>query len=170
MDVIIGFIALFVIIYFLKKLFNLLFSPYKETSFGFRGKLVYADKGRKSRSFVNKIFGLSAKPDFIYKTDSDEFTLVEYKGRNKQVYPSDIAQTIASVIAARTKYNIQKAYVHTDTFRKEVFVNKPDHVLYEEIESLVEMTRQIELKQKVTKCFPQYIKCKTCSMSTRCER
>lgn len=132
--------------------------------------MVYADSGRKSRSFINKIFGLSAKPDFIYETSSNEFTLVEYKGRNKQVYPSDIVQTIASVIAARTKYNIQKAFVHTDTFRKEVDINKPDHVLYEEIRSLVEMTRQIENKQKVTKCFPQYMKCQTCSMSTRCER
>jgi len=170
MDVVFDAIILIVILYFFKRIYGWLFSSYKETAFGFRGTLVYADCGRKSRSFTNKIFGLSAKPDFIYKTSSDEFTLVEYKGRTKQVYPSDIAQTIASVIAARTKYNIQKAFVHTDTFRKEIDVNKPDHVLYEEIESLVDMTRQIQNKQEVTKCFPQHVKCQTCSMSTHCYR
>lgn len=170
MDFIVNVIIIIVIFYFVKSIYNWLFSSYKETAFGFRGKLVYADNGRKSRSFINKIFGLSAKPDFIYQTTPDAYTLIEYKGRNKKVYPSDIAQTIASVIAARTKFNIQKAFVHTDTFKKEVDVNKPDHVLYEEIRELVEMTRQIQNKQKVTKCFPHYWKCKTCSMAARCER
>ena len=170
MDVVFDAIILIVILYFLKSIYGWFFSSYKETAFGFRGKLVYADSGRKSRSFINKIFGLSAKPDFIYETSSNEYTLVEYKGRNKHVYPSDIAQTIASVIAARTKYNIQKAFVQTDTFRKEINVNKPDHVLYEEIESLVDMTRQIQNKQEVTTCFPQHVKCKTCSMANRCHR
>lgn len=155
---------------FLLKIFSLVFNIYKETSFGFRGKLVYADIGRNSRLFICKVFGLSAKPDFIYKTGRNEFTLVEYKGRAKGVYDSDVAQVIASVIAARAKYNIQKAYVQTDFTRKEIIVNKPSVELYKEISHLVDMTREIESNEIVTQCYPGKIKCKSCSMATHCEQ
>jgi hypothetical protein len=169
-DVLLILTIITVVFIFLLKIFSLVFNIYKETSFGFRGKLVYADTGRNSRLFLCKVFGLSAKPDFIYKTGRNEFTLVEYKGRAKSIYDSDVAQVIASVIAARAKYNTQKAYVQTDSTKKEIIVNKPRVQLYKEISHLVDMTREIESNKVITQCYPGKIKCKTCSMATHCEQ
>lgn len=168
MDGIIVIIGIVFLIAIAKKLFVLIFS-FRETKFGFKGKLVYADQGIRSKTFINKLFGIAAKPDFIFKIGKDSYKAVEYKGRNGKVYNSDIAQTKASVIAARSKYNITHAVVHTDSCSQEIDVNKPSKEIYSEIKELVDMTRDIKSKKVVTTCFPNKFKCRSCSMLSHCK-
>lgn len=95
--------------------------------------------------------------------------MVEYKSRKGKIYPSDIAQLKASVIAARSRYNITKAYVSTDGEIKEVNVNKSNTVLFEEIKEAYELTVAIVSGKTVTVCYKSKYKCPTCSMRAHCE-
>jgi hypothetical protein len=158
-------LAFFGIIY---KLLNR--SSYKDTQFGFKGKLIYMDKGRKSPSFVDREFNIAAKPDFIYQLkNKNSYALVEYKSRNGKVYPSDIAQLKASVLAARSRYYITNAYACTESVIDEINVNKSNKYLFEDIRSAYELTVDIVEGKTVNVCYKSKYKCPTCSMNKHCK-
>lgn len=164
-----------VFFYLLYRLFKRLFGSTQtqnlsKTPFGFDGQLVYSDDGKRSELFVNKIFGLCSKPDFIYKTDANSYTVIEYKGRNGPVYESDEVQLKATVISARSKFNITHAFVFTDSTKKEINVNKTNSTLYKEIEEFTELTRQIHLNKPVHEYTAHTNKCRTCSHKGNCSK
>ncbi len=142
-----------------------------DNPFSMYGQLVYADgQSKKSRSFVNKRFGLCAKPDFIFRNEHGTYTLIEYKSRQGKVYQSDIQQTIASVMAARTKFNITEAYVHTDNFRMAIDAGKSNAELYSVIERNADLTRDIKSGRQVNITNGSQYKCPTCSMKHKCDK
>lgn len=112
--------------------------------FGIKGKLVYADKGRKSKLFVNNKHNISAKPDFVIQEVGGEFAVVEYKNRNKGIYKSDIAQTLASVVAVRSKINVTKAYVVNNNEKREIDASQSTDDIYASIEEYVNIARRIK--------------------------
>lgn len=162
-----GFIWILIILTFYL-IYRFLSDTLKPTQFGFKGRLVYADKGRSSKLFANKRFGLSAKPDFIYNLMNGVFALVEFKSRNGRVFQSDIEQTIAGVIACRPYYNIRIAVVQTASERKEIDVDKSEDELYEMIKHNVELTRKIKSGKVVTVCYKNTYKCKSCAVAKDC--
>lgn len=167
---IIGSILLIIGCYlFLNSWLPLLFRRYTDTPFGFKGRLVYKDDGKASATFINKHFGISAKPDFIFLTEAGNYRLIEYKSRKGRVYESDIAQTIASVIAARSKYPISEAEVHTDTQTFKVKLHTDNKRLFEVISKHHALTVKIKRGIKVNECNPSQYKCRSCSMKKHCE-
>lgn len=164
-----SFLIWLIVVYAFYRLYHLATGTLKPTQFGFKGKLVYSDQGRSSKLFINKRFGLSAKPDFIYNLLNGMFALVEYKSRNGRIFQSDIEQTIAGVIACRPHYNIRVAVIQTASERKEINVDKSVEELYEMIKHNVELTRKIKNGLKVDTCYPTKYKCKSCAVANNCQ-
>ncbi len=171
-------ILLYVIAFFCLILFGLwllkrivhFFTPFKPTPFGFKGKLLYLDKGKASQTFINKQYNIAAKGgDFIYLTEQGEHILIEYKSRKGPVYESDVAQTIASVLAARSCYPISQAMVITETQSKKINVSGNDDVLYNEIKQFHLLTQQIKQGKAVTRNYAKLYKCKSCNMQAFCK-
>lgn len=93
-----------------------------------KGKIIYADQGRKSKLFINRKYGITAKPDFIITTPNGENMMVEYKSRTGRVYQSDIVQLLASVLAARSEMPIHRAVVVTKGTRREIELGSDEHI------------------------------------------
>ncbi len=110
--VVLVFIALKIGLRLLGVAWYLIF-PLPVNRFGFRGKPVYVDRGLKTPVLVSRKYELSAKPDFIFKIGFGRFAIVEYKSGKRAANSMDICQVIASVVAARTRYNVVAAYVVT---------------------------------------------------------
>jgi CRISPR-associated exonuclease Cas4 len=145
------------------------FVPYKKTPFGFKGKLVYVDKGKRSATFLNKQYGIAAKGgDFIYLTEHGKYKLIEYKSRKGKVYQSDEAQTIASVLAARSRYPIVEAVIFTESTSKNLNVSGCDEVLYNKIKDAHLLTQQIKNGKPVHTTNAFEYKCRSCSMRKFC--
>lgn len=89
------------------------FFPLPKTQFGFRGKLVYVDDSPSTRVLVTHRYQIGAKPDFVFKTGWKRYADVEYKSRKAPVKHSDICQAYASVLAARSRWNVTDAYIVT---------------------------------------------------------
>ncbi|PSU31679.1 hypothetical protein [Photobacterium lutimaris] len=87
-----------------------LFLPYPVTQYGFRGKLLYADDSLERRTFFNKEFGVSAKPDLVYRLNSGATCVLEIKSRHK-VIESDVAQLAVGIVAVRTRYPATKGAI-----------------------------------------------------------
>ncbi len=156
-------------LYIAFRLLRFVFSSKKVNQFGFTGKLVYADQGQRSRLFINKFFLISAKPDFIYKIGFRKYEVVEYKSRMGKVYESDIVQTKASVIAARSKFNVRKALICTKGETLEIDVDKSSAEIYKEIKKETELARKIKSKVYVAECTKDKYKCNSCSMRKHCQ-
>tara|TARA_R110000737_G_scaffold329115_1_gene344078 strand:- start:282 stop:803 length:522 start_codon:yes stop_codon:yes gene_type:complete len=156
------------VIYILLWVKGRFFNVYTETPFGFKAQLIYSDSGRKSKIFTSAKFGLAAKPDFIYRLASGEFVLIEYKSRKGRVYPSDIQQVIAAIIATRSMYPISQAYIYTDTTSLAVDATSSDVELFDSIKYNFYLTKRIKEGKKVDVCYKSEYKCNTCSMKEKC--
>lgn len=86
------------------------FLPYPMTQYGFRGKLLYADDSLDRRTFFNKEFGVSAKPDLVYRLNSGAVCVLEIKSRHK-VIESDVAQLAVGIVAVRPRYPATKGAI-----------------------------------------------------------
>ncbi len=158
----------FTVIYFFLWLSERFFGYYQDTPFGFKARLFYSDKGIKSRVFTSNKYKLAAKPDFIYQLANGDYVLIEYKSRKGRVYPSDIQQVLAAIIATRSVYPIREAYVHTDTTRLKIDATVSDEELFDNIKRNYELTKQIKQGKKVEVCYKSDYKCNTCSMRKHC--
>lgn len=87
--------------------------PLPMTRFGFRGRVVYVDDGPSAKVLVTHRYQIGAKPDFVFKTGWKRYAAVEYKSRKAPVKYSDICQVYASVLAARSRWNVTDAYIVT---------------------------------------------------------
>jgi hypothetical protein len=157
-------LAIYILLWVKKRLF----SDFEKTPFGFKAQLIYSDRGKKSKIFTCDRFGLSAKPDFVYRLANGTFVLIEYKSREGRVYPSDIQQVMAAIIATRSMYPISQAYVYTDTTNLAVDATMSDEALFDNIKQNVYLTRRIKEGKKVEVCYKSEYKCNTCSMKENC--
>ena len=136
---------------------------------GIEGKIVYADQGRKSKLFINKKYGITAKPDFIIATQNGQNVMVEYKSRAGRVYQSDIVQLLASVLAARSEMPIHRAVVITKGTRREVVLGS-DEQIFKEISKFVLLARRAQ-EGEIIKIFSSHPGvCRSCSVAHSCQR
>ncbi|HAT2250158.1 MULTISPECIES: CRISPR-associated protein Cas4 [Aeromonas] len=136
---------------------------------GIEGKIVYADQGRKSKLFINKKYGITAKPDFIIATQNGQNVMVEYKSRAGRVYQSDIVQLLASVLAARSEMPIHRAVVVTKGTRREVVLGS-DEQIFKEISKFVLLARRAQ-EGEIIKIFSSHPGvCRSCSVAHSCQR
>lgn len=136
---------------------------------GVEGKIIYADQGRKSKLFINRVYGITAKPDFIITTPNGENVMVEYKSRKGRVYQSDIFQLLASVLAARSEMQIHRAIVVTKVTRREVELGSDEHI-FKEISKFVLLARRAQ-EGEIIKIFSSHPGvCRTCSVASSCQR
>ncbi|KPJ91709.1 MAG: hypothetical protein AMJ53_10985 [Gammaproteobacteria bacterium SG8_11] len=131
-------------------------------------KLLYADSGG-GKPFFSREYHIQSKPDLIYRLNKESDAVVEYKHREKCIYPSDEVQLLATVIAARSKYpNINVGYISLadGTFQK-YELPEPTSVLAERISLELRSARLATAKfnEPVT---PDPAKCNACSVRYAC--
>lgn len=136
---------------------------------GFDGVVVYADHGKKTASLISEKYGIVAKPDFVLRLETGEYAVVEYKSReNGRLYESDVAQVKASVLAARQKFPVTKAFVVAGTQRHEILIKADDAALYREIKLLADYVRQADEGDVVHVFAGNIGKCRSCQHKTEC--
>lgn len=136
---------------------------------GVDGELIYADKGRASKLFVNPEYGISAKPDFIFRTKDGKNLMVEYKSRSGGVYKSDIVQLKASVLAARHSMPIDRAMVVTKGTRQIVPIGSSAEI-FKEIATFVDMARRARRGEIIRVFSDNPNMCRRCSVAKNCQR
>jgi len=131
-------------------------------------KLLYVDQGR-SKVFKNKTHNIQCKPDYIYRVDRNNDAIVEYKNRQKNIFPSDEVQMTASALAARSKYpNITIGYIYLEdgTYRK-YNLSGSDDELVRKIEPELKSARMAAMKRDEP-VRPNARKCNVCSVRYAC--
>ena len=128
-------------------------------------RILYQDKGRRSKVFTNKKFGVAAKPDLILRTKDGDIAF-EYKSRVRGIYQSDIAEAKAAALASRSKYRIVVIQIKTKTESQVFYLPKDDQALYSEIKHYVEMARVAD--SELLPSSPQKFKCKGCPVNKSC--
>jgi CRISPR/Cas system-associated exonuclease Cas4 (RecB family) len=129
--------------------------------------VVYIDKNKRSKVFVNKKYGVNAKPDLIIK-ENGEFIVEEYKDRNSRVYKSDILQAKASALAARAKYPITKVRVRNRQGIQHEESVLDEKELYREISGAINMVKRIRKGVTEVPCYQHPFKCNHCAMIEHC--
>lgn len=136
---------------------------------GLDGQVIYADQGKRSKAFVTKRFGIIAKPDFIVKLRSGEKAVIEYKSRESgRLYLSDTIQVKATVLAARDKHDIKKAFVMAGNKLHEIVVSQDSESLYRDIEQYADYARRAKSGEIITVYTDKPWQCKQCSVKSRC--
>lgn len=133
------------------------------------GKNVWLDKGRGTKAFYHKRYGIAAKPDAIQKVNG-QLEAVEYKSRYGQVFESDIAQLKAASLAARANgYPIAHGVVKTSSTTKRFSLPRSDAELFEQIKPYYEQVKMIKANPKApVSTNPHQRKCHACGYSQRC--
>ncbi len=137
------------------------------TRFGFRGTLVYVDDKPAAKVFVNHRFELSAKPDFIFKVGFNKYVIAEFKNRKSGARDSDIAQSLATVVAVRSKYNVQGYYVITNNSPHYEACTESTGTIYRKIAKLHKTAKQIKHLSK-RPSITRTAKCRTCGYRDNC--
>jgi len=132
------------------------------------GKLIWQDLGRSTKVLVNSTFGVKGKPDSIYKIPGGA-KAVEYKHRKGKVFDSDIAQALASSLAARgAGYRIIEVLVLTRTERLSIDLRCSDQTLYEQIQGNVKIVRAAR-RGKRMRAYASRRKCLACAYRDNCD-
>ncbi|MGR5296938.1 Dna2/Cas4 domain-containing protein [Vibrio mediterranei] len=137
------------------------------TRFGFRGTLVYADDKPDAKVFVNHRFELSARPDFIFKVGFNKYVGVEYKNRRSGARTSDVAQSLATVVAVRSQFNIQGYYVVTNGTVRYEACPESTIAIYRKIAKLHKTAKRIKYLNK-RPAIHKTNKCRTCGYRDNC--
>lgn len=138
--------------------------------FGLDGWVVYTDSGEKSRVFVSKKWGIKAKPDFVIRLRRGGYALVEFKTRaSGRLFPSDVAQVKATVLALRGEFHVTEAYVLAGTARHKIDVSKSSWRIYKEIRTEVEQAKRAESGELILVYPATTASCKNCSQRQGCE-
>ena len=128
-------------------------------------KVLYKDSGPRSRVFINKRYGIAAKPDAILQTP-DGNVGVEYKSRRQGIYMSDIVEAKAAALAARSKYRVNLIQIKNQTESKVFPLPKRDEDLYNEIKQYKELADAAQ--HQLLHAEPQPAKCRTCPVNRHC--
>ena len=135
------------------------------------GESVYLDRGFKTKVLVSKRYGIRAKPDNIETGTGDGLVLIELKNRARAVaYPSDRAQIIASVIAARESgYDVRSAMLEVRNGKRiNVKLSDDTATLASMIEKPLEAARTVA-QGGAPKAIPAKGKCATCGFRKQCQ-
>lgn len=134
---------------------------------GIEGRLIWIDRGRKTGTLYNRTYGVSGKPDFIFRQRSGLLG-VEYKSRRGPVYESDIVQAKVAALAARGEgYAIASILIKTASMEKWIDLPPSDSNLYKDIESFVELVRRGKMGAPL-KAKPTVGKCRSCGYRLPC--
>ena len=134
------------------------------------GESVYLDRGFKTKVLVSRRYGIRAKPDNIETGSGDGLVLVELKNRARVVaYPSDRAQIIASVIAARESgYDVRAAMLEVRNGKRiKVKLSDDTAKLASMIKQPLEAARTVA-RRGTPKALPAKGKCATCGYRKQC--
>ncbi|MCE2573859.1 hypothetical protein [Motilimonas eburnea] len=112
---------------------------------------------------------MRAKPDHIFQLNDGSKGVVEYKSRYGEVYDSDVAQTLASVLAARTSHNIKWATIYTKNSKKDVSLGS-DAEIWQKIKHLHENVLIAKSGKVINQYNPNPKKCAKCAMKLNCQR
>jgi CRISPR/Cas system-associated exonuclease Cas4 (RecB family) len=137
---------------------------------GIKGKLLYADLGRKSKLFTSYRYRIKAKPDFIIQLLNGENAIAEYKDRNGPAYCSDIAQVKASALAVREEIPLQHGFVVTRNGRYPVPLHPDSEQLHSEIAEYIELARRVKGKQLILQYAANPRQCPNCSLRHGCHK
>lgn len=140
-----------------------------QEKFPVKGKVVYADEGRKSGQFESYKYRIKAKPDFLIREPSGELVLVEYKSRLKNPNPSDVEQLIASAICVKEKYpDLSQGMVYTRGGKKMVDLSGSVDELAQQIWLSLQSARRAKCGVEV-RPSPSLPKCRSCSYNNICK-
>lgn len=146
-----------VITYLWRKVFR-----YPETPFGFRGKLIFADDEQENaKVFRNQRYGVSCRPDFIYKLESGKLCYIEAKSRKKAM-ESDVVQLEVGIIAIRSELNIRAGGIlqSNNQIKWVPSAKKSSSALYRKNKGFIRMARKIKSgHQPPIKRSDQCVKC-----------
>lgn len=139
------------------------------------GESVYLDRGYSTKVLVSTQFGIRAKPDNIEASNNpgidQSLVLVELKDRLKPtVYPSDEAQIIASVLAARESgFDVQRAMLEVRGGKRvEVPLNDSSLRLAKRIDKPLKAARLVALGKRPD-ALPTKQKCRSCGFRDQCK-
>lgn len=143
---------------------------FKETTFGFSGRLIWYDSGVKIQPFKHSQYGVIGKPDYLFKVGWNTYAAVEYKSRRGPVYFSDIVQAKCAALAARgNKFNISFLIVQTEVDRIKVDLPNSDSALYDEISVWVELARRAALRDGTIEKTSYIARCRGCGYKNVCQ-
>lgn len=137
--------------------------------FGIDGVEIWRDRGKQSKPFFNGKYYVLAKPDHIFQLSNGDKGIVEYKSRYGQVYDSDVAQTLASALAARTGHEIKWATIYTKSSKKDVSLGS-DAEIWQKIKHLHKSVLIAKSGKVINEYNPNPKKCDKCAMKLNCQR
>lgn len=132
-------------------------------------RVIYCDSGYAS-IFRNKKHRIVSKPDFIVVDDKNRKIVVEYKGRKRGIYSSDINQLKATIVAVRDKHpGVVTGYVINDSGQyKKVDAYKSTELLVSEMKTQINNVRLIKSGVCI-EYTPVTKKCKGCGFNESCD-
>ena len=136
--------------------------------FPVQGKIIYADQGRKSKTFTSYRHKIRAKPDFLVKQQDGSLILLEYKSRQKPPNPSDVVQLVATAIAVKEQYpELNEGMVYTRAGKRWVNLSGSTDELADRISVPLASARAVRANLSVC-ATPMVRKCRSCSYRTEC--
>ncbi|MCG9576696.1 hypothetical protein L1D14_10645 [Vibrio tubiashii] len=147
------------------------FFAYAKTPFGFRGELVFLDKGQvRGFAFFNRRFLIGSTPDAIYRTNINQIHIVEQKSRKKGIYDSDIAQ--AEIGALTVSESNMGTVTHitvanqTQTLTKRV---PSPRKIARKYKKEIQIAREIKNGKHIDIRKPEPAKCRSCRYFNECK-
>lgn len=137
--------------------------------FNINGVEIWRDRGKQSKPFFNGKYYVLAKPDHIYQLSNGAKGVVEFKSRYGEVFDSDVAQTLASVLAVRPTHNIKWATIYTKNSKKDVSLGS-DAEIWQQIKHLHENVLIAKSGKVINEYNPNPKKCDKCAMKLNCQR
>lgn len=137
-------------------------------TFPVKGKIIYSDQGRKSKTFVSQEYRIRAKPDFLVRQPDGRLVLVEYKSREKPPNDSDVTQLIATAVAVRETYpDLKRGLVYTRGGQRKVDLSASTDILIRKIKTPLDAARAVKSNESV-RAAPSQGKCRACGYRTEC--
>ncbi|MDP2564390.1 Dna2/Cas4 domain-containing protein [Pseudoalteromonas marina] len=157
---ILGLVLVFIIIYIRKKYF--LYALLN------KGEVFYLDSAG-SELFVNKSYGVTAKPDRISVYKGKKY-VIEFKSRKKGVYDKDMVQALVGALASYD-YGLKPdfALVYNSSHEYKLVRFKNEKALYKKIKKLIDRTKTIKSTKSISFFFKKG-KCAACVYSKSCSK
>lgn len=135
---------------------------------GIDGKIIWVDRGQKTKPFIHKAFGIVGKPDLMYQRPTGVLA-VEYKNRNGPIYFSDVIQAKSAALAARgSGHRVNQILIKTDLTERYINLPRSDRDLLGDIQDYLTLARQAK-NNKPMIARTQRLKCKSCAFSSDCK-
>lgn len=140
----------------------------KRKSIGISGKLIWVDKGRKTKPFFSQQYRIVGKPDLMYQRWNGVLS-VEYKSRRGPVFNSDVVQAKCAALAARgSGIKVKQILIKTDSVEKYIDLPKGDKELHRDIRLYIETARTAKSGAKM-EASPSANKCRSCAYKNACK-